>query len=103
MIVEMKTGASREEVDGVVQKAREEGLNVQLNEGTEKTVVALQKLVVISGRPPGPLFFARDTVPVGDPPFAIAVFSRVDRSSFLILRVETVHIRHLKKGDGCDF
>jgi len=41
MIVEMKTGASREEIDGVVQKAKAEGLNVQLNQGTEKTVVAL--------------------------------------------------------------
>jgi 3-deoxy-7-phosphoheptulonate synthase len=37
----MKTGASQEEVDGVVQKARSHGLGVQLNLGTEKTVVAL--------------------------------------------------------------
>ncbi len=41
MIVEMKIGASQEEVDGVVQKARSQGLDVQLNLGTEKTVVAL--------------------------------------------------------------
>jgi 3-deoxy-7-phosphoheptulonate synthase len=41
MIVEMKTGASQEEVDSVVQKARSQGLDVQLNLGTEKTVVAL--------------------------------------------------------------
>ncbi|MDZ4245999.1 MAG: 3-deoxy-7-phosphoheptulonate synthase, partial [Dehalococcoidia bacterium] len=41
MIVEMKSGASREEVDGVVQRAKSLGLNVQLNIGTDKTVVAL--------------------------------------------------------------
>jgi 3-deoxy-7-phosphoheptulonate synthase len=41
MIVEMKTGASKEEVDAVVEKARSQGLNVQLNLGTDKTVVAL--------------------------------------------------------------
>jgi len=37
----MKTGASQEEIDSVVQKARSQGLDVQLNVGTEKTVVAL--------------------------------------------------------------
>jgi 3-deoxy-7-phosphoheptulonate synthase len=41
MIVEMKTGAPREEVDAVVEKAKSQGLNVQLNIGTDKTVVAL--------------------------------------------------------------
>jgi len=41
MIVEMKTGASKAEVDGVVQKAKSQGLGVQLNVGTDKTVVAL--------------------------------------------------------------
>jgi 3-deoxy-7-phosphoheptulonate synthase len=41
MIVEMKKGASKEEVDGVVQKAKSQGLGVQLNVGTDKTVVAL--------------------------------------------------------------
>src|SRR3989304_5222400 len=41
MIVEMRTGASREEIDGVVQKARSLDLGVQLNLGTDKTVVAL--------------------------------------------------------------
>jgi len=41
MIVEMRTGASREEIDDVVQKARSQGLDVQLNVGTDKTVVAL--------------------------------------------------------------
>lgn len=41
MIVEMRTGASQEEVDGVVAKAKSLGLGVQLNLGTDKTVVAL--------------------------------------------------------------
>ncbi len=41
MIVEMRTGAAQEEVDGVVQRAKELGLGVQLNLGTNKTVVAL--------------------------------------------------------------
>jgi 3-deoxy-7-phosphoheptulonate synthase len=41
MIIEMKTGASREEIDAVVQKAKSQGLGVQLNQGTDKTVVAL--------------------------------------------------------------
>ena len=41
MIVGMKTGASRGEIDGVVDRARSLGLNVQLNLGTDKTVVAL--------------------------------------------------------------
>ena len=41
MIVEMKTGASPEEIDGVVQRAKSLKLDVQLNLGTDKTVVAL--------------------------------------------------------------
>ncbi len=41
MIVEMRTGAAQEEVDGVVQRAKELGLGIQLNLGTNKTVVAL--------------------------------------------------------------
>jgi 3-deoxy-7-phosphoheptulonate synthase len=41
MIVEMKRGASQEEVDAVVQKAKSFKLGVQLNVGTDKTVVAL--------------------------------------------------------------
>lgn len=41
MIVEMKTGASQQEIDTVVEKARSQGLGVQLNVGTDKTVVAL--------------------------------------------------------------
>jgi 3-deoxy-7-phosphoheptulonate synthase len=41
MIVEMKTGAPQREVDDVVQRAKELGLGVQLNLGTNKVVVAL--------------------------------------------------------------
>lgn len=41
MIVEMRTGASTSDVDGVVEKAKSLGLDVQLNFGTDKTVVAL--------------------------------------------------------------
>jgi 3-deoxy-7-phosphoheptulonate synthase len=37
----MRTGASRKEVDDVVQKAKSLDLGVQLNIGTDKTVVAL--------------------------------------------------------------
>lgn len=41
MIVEMKKGSTPSEVNGVVQRAKSLGLDVQLNLGTEKTVVAL--------------------------------------------------------------
>jgi len=41
MIVEMRTGATPEEIDGVVQRAKSLGLGVQLNLGTDKTVVAI--------------------------------------------------------------
>jgi len=41
MIVQMRTGTNPEEIDGVVQRAKSLGLNVQLNVGTDKTVVAL--------------------------------------------------------------
>jgi len=41
MIVEMRTGATQEEIDGVVQKVKSFGWNVQMNLGTEKTVVAI--------------------------------------------------------------
>jgi len=41
MIVEMERGASQEEIGDVVQRAKSLGLNVQLNQGTDKTVVAL--------------------------------------------------------------
>src|SRR4030043_663773 len=41
MIVEMRKGATKEEVNAVVQKAKSLDLGVQLNIGTDKTVVAL--------------------------------------------------------------
>jgi 3-deoxy-7-phosphoheptulonate synthase len=41
MIVEMRKGATRKEVDDVVQKAKSLDLGVQLNIGTDKTVVAI--------------------------------------------------------------
>ena len=41
MIVEMKKGAGRGEIDGVIQRAKSLGLEVQLNLGTDKTVIAL--------------------------------------------------------------
>jgi len=41
MIVEMITGATQEEVDSVVQKVKSFGMDVQLNVGTDKTVVAI--------------------------------------------------------------
>src|SRR4030042_602941 len=41
MIVEMRTGATHEEIDDVVQKAKSLNLGVQLNIGTDKTVVAI--------------------------------------------------------------
>lgn len=41
MIVELKKGASKEEVDAVIQRAKSLGLEVQLNLGTDKIVVAL--------------------------------------------------------------
>ena len=41
MIVEMSKGVTVEEVDAVVQRAKAEGLSVQLNLGAEKTVIAL--------------------------------------------------------------
>ena len=41
MIVEMRTGASEEEIDAVVQKVKSLGLDVLLNRGTDKTVIAV--------------------------------------------------------------
>ncbi|MFC2007218.1 3-deoxy-7-phosphoheptulonate synthase [Chloroflexota bacterium] len=41
MIVEMEKGASQGEISDVVQRAKSLGLKVQLNQGTDKTVVAL--------------------------------------------------------------
>ena len=41
MIVEMRTGATQEEIDGVVEKVKSFGWDVQMNLGTDKTVVAI--------------------------------------------------------------
>jgi len=41
MIVEMRKGVTQEEIDGVVERAKSQGLDVQLNVGTEKAVVAI--------------------------------------------------------------
>ena len=41
MIVEMRTGATPDEIDSVVKRAKSLGLGVQLNLGTDKTVVAI--------------------------------------------------------------
>ena len=41
MIVEMRIGATQEELDSVVQRVKSVGLDVQLNIGTDKTVVAV--------------------------------------------------------------
>ncbi|MDP6501130.1 MAG: 3-deoxy-7-phosphoheptulonate synthase [Dehalococcoidales bacterium] len=41
MIVEMKTGAPREDVDALVEKVKSFGWDVQMNIGTDKTVVAI--------------------------------------------------------------
>jgi 3-deoxy-7-phosphoheptulonate synthase len=41
MIVEMGANTTPEEIDGVVQRAKSLGLGVQLNLGTDKTVVAI--------------------------------------------------------------
>lgn len=41
MIVEMRTGATQEEIGGVVDRAKSLGLSTQLNRGTDKTVVAI--------------------------------------------------------------
>src|SRR4030042_4595464 len=41
MIVEMAKGASKEQISHVVERAHSFGCEVQLNQGTEKTVVAI--------------------------------------------------------------
>ncbi|MFC1984923.1 3-deoxy-7-phosphoheptulonate synthase [Chloroflexota bacterium] len=41
MIVEMRTSATQKEIDGIVQKVKSLGMSVQLNVGTDKTVVAV--------------------------------------------------------------
>ena len=54
MIVDMRKGATPEEVDAVVERARSLGLEVQLNLGTDKTVVAI--LGSITGQLPIDIF-----------------------------------------------
>jgi len=41
MIVEMKTGATLRQIEDVVQRAKSLGFSVQLNVGTDKTVIAI--------------------------------------------------------------
>jgi 3-deoxy-7-phosphoheptulonate synthase len=41
MIVQMRTGTTQEEINDVVHRAKSLGLGVQLNLGTDKTVVAI--------------------------------------------------------------
>jgi 3-deoxy-7-phosphoheptulonate synthase len=41
MIVEMKKGATTKEINGVTQRAKSLGMDVQMNKGTDKTVVAI--------------------------------------------------------------
>ena len=41
MIVEMRKSASTQEIDEVVTKARSLGFSVQVNVGTDKTVIAI--------------------------------------------------------------
>ncbi len=41
MIVEMNAGSTTEEIDGVVERAKSLGMDVQLNLGTDRTVVAI--------------------------------------------------------------
>lgn len=41
MIVEMKTGATQHQIEDVVQRAKSLGFSVQLNVGTDKTVIAI--------------------------------------------------------------
>ena len=54
MIVEMIKGATKEQIDRVVDKAHSVGFEVQLNIGTNKTVVAL--LGSDTGRTPTDIF-----------------------------------------------
>ena len=41
MIVELRKGASKEEIDAVLKRAKSLGLEVQINQGTDRTVIAL--------------------------------------------------------------
>ncbi|HUS04621.1 MAG TPA: 3-deoxy-7-phosphoheptulonate synthase [Dehalococcoidia bacterium] len=54
MIVDMKKGSTQEELDEVIQRAESLGLSVQLNLGTDKTVVAI--LGTNTGQLPTDLF-----------------------------------------------
>ncbi|MBI2854209.1 MAG: 3-deoxy-7-phosphoheptulonate synthase [Chloroflexi bacterium] len=54
MIVQMKRGATREEVDHVVERAKSLGFGVQLNIGTETTVIAI--LGSDTGKTPSDIF-----------------------------------------------
>ncbi|NLG50352.1 MAG: 3-deoxy-7-phosphoheptulonate synthase [Chloroflexi bacterium] len=54
MIVEMRRGAAKEQVDQVIARAHKNGCEVQLNIGTDKTVVAI--LGSDTGRIPTELF-----------------------------------------------
>jgi len=54
MIVDMKKGSTQEELDEVIQRAKSLGLSVQLNLGTDKTVVAI--LGTNTGQLPTDLF-----------------------------------------------
>jgi len=54
MIVEMKTGATNEDVRRVVERAESLGLEIQMNYGTNKTVVAI--LGSITGQLPSDTF-----------------------------------------------
>jgi len=54
MIVEMKTGATNEDIHRVVERAESLGLGIQMNYGTNKTVVAI--LGSITGQLPSDTF-----------------------------------------------
>jgi len=48
MIVEMRKGATSEEVDGVLERAKSLGLGVQLNLGTDKDSGSSSKQLMLS-------------------------------------------------------
>ncbi|MBE9502091.1 MAG: 3-deoxy-7-phosphoheptulonate synthase, partial [Chloroflexi bacterium] len=60
MIVEMKMGATNEDVRRVVERAQNMGLGIQMNYGTNKTVVAL--LGSTTGQVPTDIFAALPAV-----------------------------------------
>jgi len=67
MIVEMEAGASKEELDSVVKKIKSLGLDIHLNLGTDKTVIAI--LGSDTGRLPTDIFaaFPRSVFIIGKP------------------------------------